>query len=255
MVSKAVPESPGRQNTHSELAEAKSMIRLLKEELTEKEEFAGLSEKEAEISRAREKEAREEIHNLRALLAQARADQDEIDELRTKAEQLYRTQQESSRLREKLSDFSFYKARVEELQKDNSSLYEARAALETEISALRIRFQSLGDEHEINLRLRDQIGDLEDQNMELNQKIQELQDEQRRLNVDKNNSLDTITEEPGSLSFIEEADRLNAPEIIQLRCDNQRLRTLNAALQEQQKSHSRRVGDLEGDLYKAMDEN
>ncbi|CBY39395.1 unnamed protein product, partial [Oikopleura dioica] len=254
IMTKTVPESPGRQNTHSELAEAKSMIRLLKEELTEKEEFAGLSEKEAEISRAREKEAREEIHNLRALLAQARADQDEIDELRTKAEQLNRTQQESSRLREKLSDLSFYKARVEELQRDNSSLYEARAALETEISALRIRFQSLGDEHEINLRLRDQIGDLEDQNMELNQKMQGLQDDLRGLNIDRNNSLDTIAEEPG-VSFIEEADRLNAPEIIQLRCDNQRLRTLNAALQEQQKSHSRRVGDLETDLYKAVDEN
>ena len=62
------------------------------------------------------------------------------------ADQLVRAQQESTRLRERLSDFDFFKARVEELQKENSNLYDARAALETEIAANRIRLAGMNDQ-------------------------------------------------------------------------------------------------------------
>ena len=57
-----------------------------------------------------------------------------------------RAQQESTRLRERLSNFDFFKARVEELQKENSNLYDARAALETEIAANRIRLAGMNDQ-------------------------------------------------------------------------------------------------------------
>lgn len=57
-----------------------------------------------------------------------------------------RAQQESYRLREKLSDLSFYKSRVEELQKDNANLYETRATLETEVAANRIRLTGFAEE-------------------------------------------------------------------------------------------------------------
>ena len=57
-----------------------------------------------------------------------------------------RAQQESTRLREQLSDFDFFKARVEELQKENSNLYDARAALETEIAANIIRLAGMNDQ-------------------------------------------------------------------------------------------------------------
>ena len=49
-------------------------------------------------------------------------------------------------MRERLSDFDFFKARVEELQKENSNLYDARAALETEIAANRIRLAGMNDQ-------------------------------------------------------------------------------------------------------------
>ena len=57
-----------------------------------------------------------------------------------------RAQQESTRLRERLLDFDFFKGRVEELQKENSNLYDARAALETEIAANRIRLAGMNDQ-------------------------------------------------------------------------------------------------------------
>ena len=57
-----------------------------------------------------------------------------------------RAQQESTRLRERLLDFDFFKGRVEELQKENSNLYDARAALETVISANRIRLAGMNDQ-------------------------------------------------------------------------------------------------------------
>ena len=65
-----------------------------------------------------------------------------------------RAQQESSRLREKLSDLSFYKSRVEELQKDNADLYETRATLETEVAANTIRLAGFAEEAAAAQKLR-----------------------------------------------------------------------------------------------------
>ena len=150
---------------------------MLRQEIADKEELAELSQNEMEIAKQREIEQKDEIQKLRSQLLKARLDQDEIDELRTKgttiydqkwptgvdhhffrnfvevfnsnlfsADQLVRAQQESTRLRERLSDFDFFKARVEELQKENSNLYDARAALETEIAANRIRLAGMNDQ-------------------------------------------------------------------------------------------------------------
>ena len=133
---------------------------MLRQEIADKEELAELSQNEMEIAKQREIEQKDEIQKIRSQLLKARLDQDEIDELRTKgtnknfeyqltvflADQLVRAQQESTRLRERLSDFDFFKARVEELQKENSNLYDARAALETEIAANRIRLAGMNDQ-------------------------------------------------------------------------------------------------------------
>ena len=68
-----------------------------------------------------------------------------------------RAQQESYRLREKLSDLSFYKSRVEELQKDNANLYETRATLETEVAANRIRLTGFAEEAADAQKLRQEL--------------------------------------------------------------------------------------------------
>ena len=73
---------------NAELAEAKQRIRMLRQEIEDKEELiteAELSQKEMEIAKQRAIEEKEEIiRNLRSKLNKARLDQDEIDELRTK---------------------------------------------------------------------------------------------------------------------------------------------------------------------------
>ena len=62
-------------NPEKELAEAKQKIRLLRQEVTDKEELAELSHNQATIYQTREKEAREELQKVRQHLADARASQ------------------------------------------------------------------------------------------------------------------------------------------------------------------------------------
>ena len=80
--------SPIKQNTYTELAEAKQRIRMLRQEIADKEELAELSQNEMEIAKQREIELKDQNQKIKsqllARLDQARLDQDEMDELRTK---------------------------------------------------------------------------------------------------------------------------------------------------------------------------
>lgn len=236
--------SPTKQNTYTELAEAKQRIRMLRQEIADKEELAELSHNEMEIARQREMELKEEIQKTRTQLQKARADQDEIDELRTKADQLARAQQESSRLRERLSDFDFFKARVDELQKENASLYDARAGLETEIAANRIRLSGMSDQAEHNDRLRSQVQDLEEQNLELHQMVNQLQDELKRIKTEQSMNLEDSANESILVfeSFGNEVNGAHIPENMRLKNEIQRMTTLNTAMLEQQNQHRCAVG-------------
>ena len=230
--------SPTKQNTYNELAEAKQQIRMLRQEIADKEELAELSAAELDLSRQREIELKEETQRVRAQLLKARADQDEIDELRIKAEQLLRSQQESTRLRERLSDFDFFKARVEELERENSTFYDARAALETEIAANRIRLSGMSDQAGHNDRLRSQVQELEEQNLELHQSVQRLQQELNRINIESesrtfDDSVDSIGYQREN-SIGSEIDGSHIPENLRLKNEIKRMTTINAAMLEQQ---------------------
>lgn len=79
---------------------------------------------------------------------------------------------------------------------------------------------------------RQQLGELEDQNLELSQFVQQLKDELKRVQISGENeelSKVGVTEQ---ISILDETNELHVPENIQLKNDNQRLRTLNAALQD-----------------------
>ena len=251
--------SPTKQNTYTELAEAKQQVRMLRQEIADKEELAELSTAELELAQQREVELKEETQRVRGQLLKARADQDEIDELRTKAEQLHRAQQETTRLRERLSDFDFFKARVEELQKENSSLYDARAGLETEIAANRIRLSGMGDQAEHNDRLRGQVQELEEQNLELHQSVQRLQEELKRMKLDADQA--NMDESSDSLAGLKdhsigsEIDGSHIPENIRLKNEIKRMTTINAAMLEQQSQQRSAVSDLERQLNRIKDEN
>ena len=78
---------------------------------------------------------------------------------------------------------------------------------------------------------RQQLGELEDQNLELAQIVQQQKDElkQERISVENEELSVEVSEQK---CFLDEINELGVPEIIQLENDNQRLRTLNAALQD-----------------------
>lgn len=210
---------------------------MLRQEIADKEELAELSAAELDLSRQREIELKEETQRVRAQLLKARADQDEIDELRIKAEQLLRSQQESTRLRERLSDFDFFKARVEELERENSTFYDARAALETEIAANRIRLSGMSDQAGHNDRLRSQVQELEEQNLELHQTVQRLQQELKRINIESERTFDDSVDSIGyqrENSIGSEIDGSHIPENLRLKNEIKRMTTINAAMLEQQ---------------------
>ena len=75
------------------------------------------------------------------------------------------------------------------------------------------------------------MGELEDQNLELAQIVQQQKDElkQERISVENEELSVEVSEQK---CFLDEINELGVPEIIQLENDNQRLRTLNAALQD-----------------------
>ena len=82
------------------------------------------------------------------------------------------------------------------------------------------------------------MGDLEEQNLELSQFVQQLKDELKRVQISSQD------EEMGSvgmaeqISILDETNELHVPQNIQLKNENQRLRTLNAALQERMHNQS-----------------
>ena len=78
---------------------------------------------------------------------------------------------------------------------------------------------------------RQQLGELEDQNLELAQIVQQQKDElkQERIPVENEELSVEVSEQK---CILDEINELRVPENIQLKNDNQRLRTLNAALQD-----------------------
>ena len=78
---------------------------------------------------------------------------------------------------------------------------------------------------------RQQLGELEDQNLELAQIVQQQKDElkQERISVENEELSVEVSEQK---CILDEINERRVPENIQLKNDNQRLRTLNAALQD-----------------------
>merc|ERR1712025_656401 len=124
-----------------------------------------------------------------------------------------------------------------------------------EVAANRIRLTSFVEEAADAQKLRAQLGDLEEQNLELSQFVQQLKDELKRVQISSQD------EEMGSvgiaeqISILDETNELHVPQNIQLKNENQRLRTLNAALQEQQGKERSRVGDFEREMHRLKTEN
>lgn len=120
--------SSSSDNNHMavELADLKSKLRKIRQELEEKNESFMEAKEELEHKNQQFEKLRIESQEWHAEARRAAAYRDEVDVLRERAERADRLEIEIQRYREKLSDAEFYKTRVEELREDNRLLLETK---------------------------------------------------------------------------------------------------------------------------------
>lgn len=109
-----------------ELADFKSKLRRLRQELEEKSEAFIEVKEELDHKASQYEKLRTESHEWFTEAKRAAAYRDEVDILRERAERADRFEMEIQKLREKLGDSEFYKSRVEELREDNRMLMETK---------------------------------------------------------------------------------------------------------------------------------
>lgn len=124
--SAATTNGPDSNHMVVELADLKSKLRKLRQELEEKSEAFMEVKEELEHKTSQYEKLRTESQEWYTEARRSSAYRDEVDVLRERAERADRLEVEVQKLREKLSDAEFYKTRVEELREDNRTLLETK---------------------------------------------------------------------------------------------------------------------------------
>lgn len=117
---------PDSNHMAVELADLKSKLRKMRQELEEKSECYMEVKEELDHKAVQYEKLRLESQEWYTESKRASAYRDEFDVLRERADRADRLEIEIQRFREKLSDSEFYKTRVEELREDNRMLLETK---------------------------------------------------------------------------------------------------------------------------------
>uniref|UniRef100_S4RM34 HOOK N-terminal domain-containing protein n=1 Tax=Petromyzon marinus TaxID=7757 RepID=S4RM34_PETMA len=149
-----------RQHLAVELADSKAKLRRVRQDLEERSEELLDCRAEAQQLSAELKRLQHESQQLATDARWVRAFRDERDGLLEKAGRAERFEADVERLRERLQDLPFYKARVEELQGDTAVLLETRAVLEQQLEAARARCDRTHELEKERLVLRSRLQDL-----------------------------------------------------------------------------------------------
>lgn len=268
-ISKITPSnsssSTSSDNNHLavELADFKSKLRKLRQELEEKSELHMEVKEELEHKSAQYEKLRIESQEWYSEARKAAAYRDEADILRERAERTDRLEIEIQRLREKLIDAEFYKTRVDELREDNRLLSETRDMLEDQLQHARKR----GDlamvlESEI-IKYKQKLNDIALERDVDKNKYQELLDENTQLvlaaknfnnpNHDLDNSHSDLEDDSmsGDNSLSEQLSNNAQSRALKLELENRRLSALVESMKESSfHESSNKILDLEKDKKK-----
>uniref|UniRef100_A0A1A9WTV2 HOOK N-terminal domain-containing protein n=1 Tax=Glossina brevipalpis TaxID=37001 RepID=A0A1A9WTV2_9MUSC len=124
-----------------ELADLKSQLRKLRQELYESSENQLELREELDHKNAEYEKLRVESQVWQAEAKHAAEYRDVFDELRERSEMADKLEVEVQKLRDKLADSDFLKIRVEELREDNRMLFETKEMLEEELKKSRESFE------------------------------------------------------------------------------------------------------------------
>lgn len=170
-----------------ELADLKSKMRKIRQELEEKSEGLMESKEELEHTRHHYEKLKLESQEWYSEARQAATYRDEVDVLREKAERVERLEIEIQRFREKLSDVEFYKTRVEELREDNRMLLETKEMLEEQLIHSRKRAEQVMSLESEIIKYKQKLNDLAMERDADKTKMQELVDENTQLQLTTKN--------------------------------------------------------------------
>ncbi|XP_053538914.1 protein Daple isoform X2 [Ictalurus punctatus] len=178
-----------RQHLSVDLADTKAKLRRSRQELEEKTEQLIDARNELERLDAEMQKLKQENMQLLAEARSVRAYRDEVDALRERAGKVDRLETELARVKEKLHDVHFYKARMEELREDNMTLVETKAMLEEQLGTARGRCDKLHELEKENLHLRSKLHDMEIDRDSDKKRLEELLEENMMLEISQKQSM------------------------------------------------------------------
>ncbi|XP_067644456.1 girdin isoform X2 [Eurosta solidaginis] len=195
------PSSTNSESNHMavELADLKSKIRKLRQEIEEKSENQLELREELEHKNTQYEKLRVESQEWYAEAKRASAYRDEVDVLRERAERADRLEIEVQKIREKLTDADFYKSRVEELREDNRMLLETKEMLEEQLQRARKRSEHVMTLESEIIKYKQKLNDMALEREVDRSKLEELLEENTHLQLVAKN-LNTTQKLDNSLS-------------------------------------------------------
>lgn len=260
-ISSASVSTTESQHLAVELADLKSKMRRVRQELEEKSEGLMESKEELEHTKIQYEKLKLESQEWYSEARQAATYRDEVDVLREKADRVERLEIEIQRFREKLSDVEFYKTRVEELREDNRMLLETKEMLEEQLVHSRKRGEQVMSLESEIIKYKQKLNDLALERDVDKTKMQELIDENTQLQLTTKNLIsgseqhaksDTDDEIPsGDNSLSEQLTNNAQTRALKLELENRRLIAALDNLKESSfRENSQKLLDLEKDKKK-----
>lgn len=238
--------SVGEQKSHIlvELADNKSKLRRVIQELEEKNEIVSelkeILEQNKELSNKLRNENLELIQEARS----AKAYRDEIDILNERVRKVDRLENEVQRYRDKMNELEFYKSRVEELREDNRILSETKVMLEEQLEVSRKRADQLPELEAQIMKLSAYTNEMVVQKDSDRNRIETLIEEVTHLRLDKKSNSEELTKvhselanlkcqikmdilhQNGEANLFDQINNDASKRVLKLELENQRLQSL-----------------------------
>ncbi|XP_075160706.1 protein girdin isoform X1 [Haematobia irritans] len=180
-----ISSSSNAENNHMavELADLKSKLRKLRQELEEKSESQLELREELEHKNAQYEKLRLESQEWYNEAKRSSAYRDEVDVLRERTERADRLEIELQKFKEKLTDSEFYKTRVEELREDNRMLLETKEMLEEQLQRWRKRSEHVMTLESEIIKYKQKLNDMALERDTDRSRLEELIEENTQLQL------------------------------------------------------------------------
>ncbi|CAG2161651.1 unnamed protein product [Oppiella nova] len=251
-----IANSVGDQKSHliAELADIKSKLRRVQQELEEKNEVVSELKELLEQSKESSSKLRHENLDLIQEARSVKAYRDEIDVLNEKVRKVDHLENEVHRYRDKMNELEFYKSRVEELREDNRILSETKVMLEEQLDVNRKKADQLPELEAQILKLSAYSDEMATQKDLDRSKIETFIEEITQLRLDKKSSAEELTkvqselthlrsqmkvdllQQNGEGNLLEQINNDASKRVLKLELENQRLQSLVENIKNNQKS-------------------